>query len=162
MPFPPRPIDATLHGVTDYCAGATVLTVFPRLVKVDGTESARQIRTAGAIHAGYSTMTDYPLGIVRLIPFKVHLGLDALGAVVLAATPLVTGQWKKGLRHWVPHVALCLFELSSLVMTDPTGAGDFHGDIAAVRRTNMEDPHRKIHDGPPAVRPRAAYAGSTS
>jgi hypothetical protein len=59
-------------------------------------------------------------------------------------------------------VASCLFELSSLVMTDPTGAGDFHGDIDAVRRTNMEDPHRKIHDGRPAVRPRAAYAGSTS
>jgi hypothetical protein len=155
MPFP-RPIDATLHGVTDYTAGATLLTIFPRLASLDGTESARQIRIAGAIHTGYSTMTDYPLGIFKLIPYKVHLGLDAVGALALAATPFVSGQWKKGRRHWVPHLALCLFELSSLVMTDPTGEGDYHGDIEAVRRANMEDPHRKIYDRQPAVTPAVA------
>ena len=156
MRFPPRPIDATLHGVTDYSVGTTLLTAFPRLTGISGTESARQIRTAGAIHAGYSTLTDYPLGLVKLIPFKVHLGLDALGALALAATPFVTGQWQKGARHWVPHVALCLFELSSLAISDPTGRGDFHGDVEAVRRANAVDPHRKIHEGGPAVRRPAA------
>jgi hypothetical protein len=156
MRFPPRPIDSTLHGVTDYAVGTMLLTAFPRLCNLEGTESARQVRAAGAIHAGYSTLTDYPLGVVKLIPFKVHLALDAIGAFALAATPLVTGQWKKGTRHWVPHVALSLFELSSLAMTDPTGKGDFHGDIAAVREANMEDPHRKIYDGKPAVTPASA------
>jgi hypothetical protein len=156
MPFP-RPIDSTLHGVTDYTVGTTLMTVFPKLAGIEGTRSARQIRTAGAIHVGYSTVTKYPLGIVKLLPFKVHLGLDALGALALAATPFVTGQWKKGTDQWVPHVALCLFELSSLAMTDPTGKGDFHGDVDAVREANMEDPHRKIYEGPPAVR-RAAMA----
>lgn len=151
MPFP-RPIDSTLHGVTDYTVGATLVTAFPRWADIEGTESARQIRAAGAIHAGYSTLTDYPLGIVKLIPYKAHLAIDALGALALAATPFVTGQWKKGTKHWVPHVALSLFELSSLVMSDPTGDGDFHGDVDAVRKANMEDPQRKIHDGPVAVR----------
>jgi hypothetical protein len=161
MPFPPRPIDATLHGVTDYTVGTTLLTAFPRLTGISGTESARQIRTVGAIHAGYSTITDYPLGLVKLIPFKVHLALDALGALALGATPFVTGQWKKGVKHWAPHVGLCLFELSSLVMTDPTGEGDFHGDVEAVRRANMEDPHHKIYDGQAAVTPGVVYANST-
>lgn len=156
MPFPPRPIDATLHGVTDYSVGTTLLTAFPRLAGIEGTESARQIRVAGGAHAGYSTLTDYPLGIVKLIPFKVHLALDAIGAVALAATPFITGQWKKGTRHWLPQVGLGLFELSSLVMTDPSGMGDFHGDIEAVRQANMEDPHRKIYDGTPAVTPATA------
>jgi hypothetical protein len=159
MPFPPRPIDSTLHGVTDYTVGATLMTVFPRWTDLEGTESARQIRRAGAVHVGYSALTDYPLGIVKLIPFKVHLMLDAVGALVLAATPFITGQWKKGAEHWMPHVGLCLFELSSLVLTDPTGEGDFHGDINAVRAANMEDPHRKIYDGKPAVRPAAAATG---
>jgi hypothetical protein len=153
MPFPPRPIDATLHGLTDYTVGTTLMTVFPKLAGIEGTESARQIRASGAIHAGYSTLTDYPLGVVKVLPFKAHLALDALGALALAATPFVTGQWKKGTKHWVPHVALCAFELSSLVMTDPTGRGDFHGDVDSVRASNMEDPHRKIADGGPAVRP---------
>jgi len=151
MPTPPRPVDATLHGVVDYNAGAFLLTVFPRLAGIEGTRSARQVRTAAAIHAGYSTVTKYPLGIVKLLPFRAHLALDAVGAVALAATPFVTGQYKEGRRHWLPHVALCLVELGALAITDPTGRGDFHGDVDAVRRANREDPHRKIYDGGPAV-----------
>jgi hypothetical protein len=150
--IPPRPVDSTLHGVVDYTAAATLTTIFPRLAGIEGTRSARQIRAAGAIHGSYSTMTDYPLGIVKAIPFKVHLALDAVGAVALAATPFLTGQYRKGRSQWVPHVALCLFELASLAMTDPTGDGDYHGDVEAVRQANREDPHRKISKGPLAVR----------
>jgi hypothetical protein len=156
MPFPPRPVDSTLHGVVDYTAGALLTSVGPKLFGVQGTRAARQIRTAGAIHAGYSTLTNYPLGIVKLIPFQVHLAIDAIGALALAATPFVTGQFKKGTDQWVPHLALAAFELSSLAITDPTGRGDFHGDVDAIRRSNREDPHRKIYDGRPAVRPVAA------
>jgi hypothetical protein len=153
MPTPPRPIDSTLHGATDYTVGMLLMTVFPRLVGVAGTRSARQIRRAGAIHAGYSTVTDYPLGVVKALPYKAHLAIDALGALALAATPFATGQFKRGRRQWLPHVGLALFELGSLMLSDPTGRGDFHGDVEAVRRANQENPHRKIHDGPPAVRP---------
>jgi hypothetical protein len=152
----PRPVDATLHGVVDYTAGALLATAFPRVAGISGTRSARQIRTAAAIHAGYSTLTKYPLGIVKLIPFQAHLAMDAAGAIALAATPFVTGQYKRGRSEWVPHVALCLFELASLALTDPTGRGDWHGDVEAVRRANTEDPHRKVHDGHRAVRPAAA------
>jgi hypothetical protein len=153
MPFPPRPVDATLHGVVDYSAGALLVTAFPRLAGISGTRSARQIRIAGAIHLGYSMLTDYPLGIVKLIPFRAHLAIDAVGALALAATPFVTGQFLKGPRRWVPHLALTAFEFASLAITDPTGRGDFHGDVEAVRRANAEDPHRKIYDGRPAVQP---------
>jgi hypothetical protein len=156
MPFPPRPIDSTLHGMTDYSVGAALMTVFPRWAGIEGTEAARQIRTAGAIHAGYSTLTDYPLGVIKAIPYKAHLAIDAIGALALAATPFVTGQWKKGTDQWVPHVALSLFELGSLVMSDPTGKGNFHGDIDAVREANTEDPARKVHEGPRAVRAASA------
>src|SRR4029453_8926446 len=139
MPFP-RPIDSTLHGVTDYSVGATLMTVFPRWADIEGTESARQIRIAGAGHAGYGTLTDYPLGVVKVLPYKAHLALDAIGALALAATPFVTGQFKRGRDQWVPHVALCLFELASLAMTDPRGRGDYKADVKAVREANMEDP----------------------
>jgi hypothetical protein len=148
-----RPIDATLHGAVDYSAGALLVTAVPRMVGLNGARSGRQIRLSGAIHAGYSTLTDYPLGIVKLLPFEAHLAIDAVGAVALGAAPFVSGEYRRGPRHWVPHVALCLFELSSLALTDPTGGGDFHGDIEAIRRGNSEQPHRKIHDGGPAVTP---------
>src|SRR3954454_21901563 len=158
MQNPPRPIDSTLHGVIDYTAGALLTTAFPRLVGLQGTRSGRQIRLAGAIHAGYSTITNYPLGIVKVLPYKAHLAIDAVGALALAATPFATGQFAKGRKHWVPHVALCAFELMSLAMTDPRGKGDFHGDVDAVREANREDPRRKIHEGPRAVRPASAAA----
>jgi hypothetical protein len=151
MPMPPRPIDSTLHGVTDYSMGALLMTAFPKLAGIEGKRSAGQIRIAGAVHAGYSTLTAYPLGIVKLIPFQMHLAIDAIGAMALAATPFVTGQYKKGRKEWLPHVGLCLFEFASLAMTDPTGKGDFHGNVDAVREANMEDPHRKIYNGGPAV-----------
>src|SRR3954451_9282232 len=149
----PRPVDSTLHGVVDYSAGSLLMTAFPRLGGISGTRAGRQVRLAGAIHAGYSTLTKYPLGVVKAIPFPAHLALDALGAIALAATPFLTGQYKRGRSQWLPHVALCLFELSSLAITDPTGRGNYHGDVEAVRAANMEDPHRKIYDGKPAVTP---------
>jgi hypothetical protein len=158
MPFPPRPIDSTLHGMTDYTVGTTLMTVFPKWAGIEGTESARQIRISGAAHVAYSTVTKYPLGIVKLLPYKAHLALDAVGALALAATPFVTGQWKKGPRQWAPHVGIAVFELMSLAMSDPTGKGDFHGDVDAIREANTEDPHRKIYEGPPAVRRPAAAA----
>lgn len=154
MPFP-RPIDSTLHGVT-YTVGAFLLTAFPRAAGLRGTRAEAQIRLAGAIHAGYSTLTDYPLGVVKAIPYRAHLALDLAGALALAATPFATGQWRKGRREWVPHVALALFELGSLAMSDPTGRGDYHGDVERVRQANSEDPRRKVREGPPAVRPAPA------
>jgi hypothetical protein len=48
----------------------------------------------------------------------------------------------------------------SLLMSDPTGKGDFHGDVEAVREANREDPHRKIYEGPPAVRRPAPSSAS--
>ena len=87
-----------------------------------------------------------------MLPYKAHLAIDAVGALALAATPLVTGQYRNGRRYWMPHLALCLFELSSLALTDPTGRGDYKGGVEEVRRSNMEDPHRVIHQTKVAVR----------
>jgi hypothetical protein len=152
----PRPVDATMHGVTDYTVGTTLLTVFPRLAGIEGTDAAKQIRLSGAFHAAYSTITDYPLGVFKVLPYKAHLALDLLGAAALAATPFATGQWKKGRKHWVPHVGLALFELSSLAMTDPTGRGDYKGGVEDVREANAVDPSAAIRNGGPAVTPAPA------
>ena len=158
MPFP-RPVDAALHGVVDYTAGTFLLTAFPRLAGIEGTQSAKQVRISAAVHAGYSTITNYPLGIVKVLPYQAHLALDAIGAVALAATPFVTGQYRQGPDEWAPHVALCLFELAWLALSDPPGRGDYKADVAAVRAANTEARQRKIHDGRPAVTPGSARNG---
>ena len=144
-------VDAPLHGVTDYTVGSLLLTVFPRLAGISGTRSARQVRISGGFHAAYSLLTAYPLGAVKLIPFKAPLALDALGALAIGATPFLTGQYKEGRRQWLPHVGLALFELQSLAQTDPTGRGSWHGDVEAVREANELDPHTEIYARGPAV-----------
>ncbi len=116
--MPSRPFDPTLHGVLDYTTGA-LLQVLPKALDIEGTTAGRILRGSGAAHAGYSLVTKYPLGAVKLIPFPVHLGLDAAGAVGLGVAPFVTGAWKDGRKHWLPHVLLALYELSSVAMTEP-------------------------------------------
>ena len=155
MPLP-RPIDSTLHGVTDYTVGAFLMTALPRAADIEDTDAGRQIRIAGAIHAGYSTITNYPLGVLKLLPYKAHLALDAAGALALAATPFVTGQFREARSQWLPHVGLSLFELGSLALSDPTGRGDYKANIEAIRRANAEDPARKIYERGLAVTPGAA------
>ena len=136
-----RPIDATLHGIADYSTGA-LLQVLPKALDIEGSTGARVLRGAGALHGGYSLFTDYPLGAVKAIPFRVHLGLDAAWAVALGAAPFVTGDWKKGRRHWLPHVVLAAYELGALAMTeaDDTNTGAEPG--GGVKRP--------IEDAPPA------------
>jgi|tagenome__1003787_1003787.scaffolds.fasta_scaffold20879416_4 hypothetical protein len=63
---------------------------------------------------------------------------------------------EEGCEPVAPAPRLALFELASLAITDPTGRGDWHGDVEAVSRSKMEDPGRKIHDGRRAVTPAVA------
>ncbi len=62
----------------------------------------------------YSLLTNYELGVVRVIPMPVHLMLDALSGVVLALSPFVLGF--AGFV-WVPHVVLGLFEILAAAVT---------------------------------------------
>jgi 2-methylaconitate cis-trans-isomerase PrpF len=50
----------------------------------------------GLIHGGYSSVTNYPLGVRKLLPYKTHLALDAVGALALASTLFVTGRFRRG------------------------------------------------------------------
>ena len=51
-----------------------------------------------------------------------------------------------------PHVYSYVSN-NPVAMSDPTGKGDYHGDVDAIRRANRLDPHRRIYEGPPAVHP---------
>lgn len=157
----PHPIDSTMHGMTDYTVGTMMMTALPRMAGVEGTPAGRQIRAAGAAHVAYSTMTDYPLGAVKVIPYRMHLTIDALGAIALAAVPFITGQYRRGRRQWLPQVGLALFEIASLALSDPTGRGDYKADVGAVRAANMADPEAAVFTPEPAARPGSSTPGSS-
>lgn len=82
-----KPISTLVHGVLDYLTAA-VLILVPRLFKWN-TPTRRLLTGAAAGTAAYSLLTDYELGLVRVIPMKGHLVLDSLQSFLLGTAPFV-------------------------------------------------------------------------
>ena len=104
MHFIPR----SVHGILDYVVGI-LLILAPTLFGFSHIDTARNVALfmgSGALL--YSVLTNYELGLVKLIPFSVHLTLDVISGVLLAASP-----WLFGFADQVaaPHVAVGLFEI---------------------------------------------------
>ncbi len=109
-----RVIPTRVHGMLDYLVGIVLIAAPWVLDFADGgpEQWVPVILGAGAI--AYSLVTDYELGIARLIPMPVHLGLDLLSGIVLAASP-----WLFGFADdiWWPHVLFGLIEIGAALMT---------------------------------------------
>lgn len=72
-----RIIPTVVHGVLDYLASGTNLA-FPRLLGLDAAPWAALVpRIDGLAGAGYSLITDYELGALKVLPMRTHLAFDA-------------------------------------------------------------------------------------
>ncbi len=101
-----RVIPTGLHGVLDYLASGVNLA-FPRLLGLqDAPWAALVPRIDGAAGAGYSLITDYGLGVVKVVPMPAHLALDAAKGLFMAASPWLFGFAENGTRYWLPHVLM--------------------------------------------------------
>jgi SPW repeat-containing protein len=101
-------IPTRIHGVLDY-ATAIVLIAAPWLFGFDEHRNATLVPVILGIGIIlYSLLTDYELGLADVIPMPTHLILDALGGLVLIASPWI---FRFSDDIWWPHVAVGLFEL---------------------------------------------------
>jgi hypothetical protein len=101
-----RIVPTKTHAAVDMATGPALIAA-PTLLRMNGNTGATiPPRVVGSLATAYSLLTDYELGLKRVLPMRTHLALDALGGVALAATPFVTGASKKGYRHWLPHALL--------------------------------------------------------
>ena len=92
-----------------------LLVVAPYILGfADGTAAQWVPQAVGAALIGASLLTDYELGVVRVIPMPVHLGLDVAGGALLAVSPWLFGFAD---RVWVPHVIFGLAEIGAGLMT---------------------------------------------
>lgn len=95
-------INTKLHGVLDYLVGI-ILIISPWLFGFAnrGTQSAIPVILGiGAIL--YSIVTKYEFGVFKIIPFRIHLIIDALSGILLASSPCLFG-----FADWV--ICLILF-----------------------------------------------------
>lgn len=107
------------HGIVDYVIGL-LLIIAPFLVGFSDNESASY--TAWIVGAGiilYSLATDYELGVAKLIPYRIHLGIDCTAGVFLAASPWLLGFSDR--IAW-PHVAFGILEVGIALVTRPAAS----------------------------------------
>src|SRR4051812_45098498 len=110
-----RLISTRTHGVLDYLT-AGALIALPRAMgwsrRVTGL-----LTGAAALHVGYSLVTNYELGLVRLLPMRAHLAMDAVAGAALAAAPLMMDDEPDEVRAAL--LGIGLFELATTFSTDP-------------------------------------------
>jgi hypothetical protein len=109
-----RFIPSRVHGILDYVVG--VLLIFaPRILGFqNGGPEDRIPVILGIATLIYSLLTRYELGLIKVIPFRVHLTLDFLSGVFLAISPWAFGFSE---RVWVPHLLVGLFEIGAAMMS---------------------------------------------
>lgn len=112
-----RFIPTRIHGMLDYAMGL-LLIVAPWLFGFARGGAETWVPVALGVGALlYSLMTDYELGVARVISVPTHLGLDGAAGLLLAVSP-----WLFGFAEvvWVPHLVLGLLELGAALMTKKT------------------------------------------
>ena len=85
-----RIINPTIHGLIDYSAAVGLITV-PFLLGL-GNSSFVAVWlsvTTGITVILASMMTDYKLGMFKVIPFDGHLALDLTVATIFMAIPVI-------------------------------------------------------------------------
>ncbi len=126
-----RFIPTRIHGLLDYLL-AIVLIASPWIFGFqDGGIKMWLPVVLGIVLAAYSFLTDYELGLARILPMPAHLTLDFLSGVLLAVSP-----WLFGFSDEVkwPHLILGLLEIGAALMTQhhPSYEGDI--DVRPQRR----------------------------
>lgn len=108
-------IPTRTHGILDFVVPVGLMLA-PKLLGFEDDKKASSIFRGMALgHVAYSLFTDYETGLVRKLPMKGHLALDAGSAVFLAASP-----WLLGFSGSVaaPHVVAGLSELGIAMTTE--------------------------------------------
>ncbi|MCK1404425.1 hypothetical protein [Bradyrhizobium sp. 76] len=76
-----RFLPTVMHGVADYVVALVVLGL-PYIYGMHGTSKAFLL-VLGAAALFYSLLTEYELGLLPVIPFRIHLALDKLFAALM-------------------------------------------------------------------------------
>lgn len=109
-----RIIDTRTHGYMDYLMGL-LLIISPWLFDfADGGAQQWVPMVLGVMAFFYSIITDYELGLLKILPMKVHLIMDILSGVLLALSPWI---FSFADEVYLPHLILGLVEIGAGLMT---------------------------------------------
>ena len=104
-----------IHGMLDYLLGALLIASPWLFGFADGGAEQWAPVVLGVSVLLYSLFTDYEMGAVKKLQMPAHLMLDALGGLLLAASPWIFGFDE---RVWMPHVVIGLVEVVTAAITN--------------------------------------------
>lgn len=111
-------LSAKPHGVLDYVVGLLLL-ISPWLFGFNDVSMAATYTMVviGFVALALSLLTNYPLGLIKMVPFPVHGIIETIGAIALLISPWVFGFAQfEGARNLAFIVAIAW--LAVVVLTD--------------------------------------------
>ncbi|HKN64877.1 MAG TPA: hypothetical protein VJW73_01285 [Gemmatimonadaceae bacterium] len=129
----PKPISPRVHGMLDYSTAAAVAAA-PRIMDLPAPAS-RLFETLAGGYTALSAVTDYPLSVRRVVPFKGHGAAELAIGLALPAMP-----WLLGFADNRAARNLC-FGLTALTLV-VAALTDWNG-VDAKRRRRRSNPSRR-------------------
>jgi hypothetical protein len=108
----PRP----LHALLDYLWGIAFFAAPERMGFANNEIASAYCKARGGSMVAISLFTRFELGIVKVIPFNMHLLLDLIGALFGLVAPQLVG-FDKNDKARKTAIAFSLFELGAVLFS---------------------------------------------
>lgn len=106
-------ISTKIHGYLDYIMGV-ILIVSPLVLQIPDGAASTILVILGAGVILYSLLTDYEMGLLKVLGMKTHLMIDLIGGLFLIASPWIFGFADE--TFW-PFVIFGVLEVGASLMT---------------------------------------------
>lgn len=111
-----RFIPSFVHSLLDYIFGFALVTA-PWLLGFDDNATATTLAVLlGLGTLLYSLLTNYEFGVIRMIPFRIHLLIDGLLGLFLVAIPWLFGFAD---RYAEPFYGFGMYAIGAALLTNP-------------------------------------------
>jgi hypothetical protein len=109
-------INSKAHGCLDYLVGAALIALPWVAGFADSTAATRVPVLLGVAAIVYSFVTRYELGVIRILPFRGHLMLDVVHALLLGSSPWL---FHFADHVWAPHLVGGILEAAVVLCSQP-------------------------------------------
>jgi hypothetical protein len=139
------PISTKAHGIMDLAGGAALLGA---PIALRDARARHVLRAVGGSMLASGAVTDYELGLRRVLPMPVHLIADAAVGALLLSSPFTLRRRRGSLASWLPHVVLGAGAIAGAALTErhpPEEEGAGAGAEAGVGTVTSRHPPAPAH-----------------
>jgi SPW repeat len=116
-----RFIPTRFHAPLDYIVGVALIAA-PWIFQFSDVTAATVVSIVLGIGLiVYSLLTDYELGVWKVVPMALHNVIDIVAGAFLAASPWLFGFADDSANVWLPHVVVGLAAIFLGLTTKQTG-----------------------------------------